>query len=63
MQAVPNKGDYQPLIVVNGVPSWPSEPLYGQLENSGVLEGQDLESYWNAHPPVKKIIFAPRRAI
>jgi uncharacterized protein with NAD-binding domain and iron-sulfur cluster len=55
VQAMPKDGDYQPLIVVKGVPSWPSEPLYGQLHDADALKNRDLESYWDKHPPVKEL--------
>jgi uncharacterized protein with NAD-binding domain and iron-sulfur cluster len=55
VQAIPKNG-YQPLIVVNGVPSWPSEPLYRQLHHPDALKNRNLESYWDKHPPVKDLI-------
>ncbi len=55
VQAEPNQGEYDPLIVVNGVPSWPSEPLYDRLKNGDALKKQDLESYWDTHPPVDRL--------
>jgi uncharacterized protein with NAD-binding domain and iron-sulfur cluster len=52
---------YQPLIDVKGLPSWPKQPLYEQLNEGEYLKatGIDLESYWNgwpdvAHPHLKK---------
>lgn len=50
VQAQPKQGEYQPLIVVKGVPSWPNKPLYGQLKNGDALEQRNLESYWDAGP-------------
>ncbi len=46
-QAVPKAG-FEPLIDVKGVPSWPGEPLYDQLEDGERLKasGIDLESAW-----------------
>ncbi|HTS47062.1 MAG TPA: NAD(P)-binding protein [Bryobacteraceae bacterium] len=55
VQAATNQGEYDPLIVVNGVPSWPSEPLYGQLKNGDALKKHDLESYWGTLPPVDRL--------
>lgn len=45
--------DYEPLYDVKGLPCWPSEPLYEQLEEGADLEedfekhGVDLESWWS----------------
>jgi uncharacterized protein with NAD-binding domain and iron-sulfur cluster len=56
-QATVTTPPYQPLIDVNGLPSWPSVPLYDQL-----LEGErlqdlsiDLESPWSPWTPVETI--------
>ena len=45
---VTGNGEYQPLIEVNNLPSWPSEPDYAQLENGEALkrEGRAFESAW-----------------
>lgn len=41
-------GSYQPLIhAPNGLPCWPNEPLYDQIEDGDHLRGVDLESWWN----------------
>ena len=47
-QASPKSGDYQPLVKVEGIPSWPSEPLYDQLVEGEQLRkaGVNLESAW-----------------
>jgi uncharacterized protein with NAD-binding domain and iron-sulfur cluster len=41
------KGDYEPLVVPNGLPSWPSEPLYDQIVDAQAAElrrrGANLE--------------------
>lgn len=55
VQAEPNQAEYDPLIVINGVPSWPSEPLYDRLQNGEALKKQDLESYWDTHEPVDRL--------
>jgi uncharacterized protein with NAD-binding domain and iron-sulfur cluster len=41
-------GQYQPLTNVNGLPSWPTEPLYDQIVEGEELKrrGVNLESYW-----------------
>lgn len=52
--------EYHPLIDVKGLPCWPSEPLYDQLEDGAALEegwrskGYDLESQWSAWPAASK---------
>lgn len=40
---------YEPLVDVKGLPCWPSEPDWHQLEHGEQLqqEGWDLESYWD----------------
>lgn len=40
-------GGYAPLVPVKGLPCWPSEPRYEQLEEGATLkeQGIDLESY------------------
>jgi len=42
-------GDYDPLILVKGLPCWPSEPLWYQLENGAELKAQgvNFEYDWN----------------
>ncbi len=44
------RGGYDPLIIVNGLPCWPSKPLYDQLVDGERLraEGIDFESYLTA---------------
>jgi len=41
-------GEYDPLILVKGLPCWPSEPLYQQLVEGDALQSEhiDLESFW-----------------
>lgn len=45
-QARVKSGSYAPLVDVKGLPSWPSEPLWDQLEDGDRLkrEGVDFES-------------------
>jgi uncharacterized protein with NAD-binding domain and iron-sulfur cluster len=42
-------GEYDPLLLVQGLPCWPAAPLYDQLQDGDRLResGQNLESYWN----------------
>jgi uncharacterized protein with NAD-binding domain and iron-sulfur cluster len=44
-----NKGEYQPLIDVDGTPCWPVEPLWDQLKNGARLKKAkvDFESFWD----------------
>jgi uncharacterized protein with NAD-binding domain and iron-sulfur cluster len=46
---VNTKGDYDPLVNVNGLPSWPSTPLFDQIEEGERLRdsGCDLEDPWS----------------
>jgi uncharacterized protein with NAD-binding domain and iron-sulfur cluster len=43
------EGEYQPLIDVNGVPCWPSEPDFAQLVDGEAMkaEGRRFESHWD----------------
>lgn len=45
---VKDNRDYHPLYDVKGLPCWPSNPLYDQLEQGDQLKEQNinLESYW-----------------
>ena len=49
---VNTKGDYQPLFTVNGLPCWPTEPFWDQIEDGDAIRDrlakQDvtLESHW-----------------
>lgn len=61
---------YDPLIEVNGLPSWPDRPLFDQLRDGDKLKaasrraraeglatngaGIDLESYWTSWQPVAR---------
>jgi uncharacterized protein with NAD-binding domain and iron-sulfur cluster len=42
-------GEYDPLVDIKGVRSWPARPDYRQLENGAGLEadGWDFESHWD----------------
>jgi uncharacterized protein with NAD-binding domain and iron-sulfur cluster len=42
-------GEYDPLVVIGGLPCWPAAPLYDQLVDGDALRrsDEDLESYWN----------------
>jgi uncharacterized protein with NAD-binding domain and iron-sulfur cluster len=46
---IAGSGEYQPLIDVHGVPSWPAAPDYDQLTNGRVLanEERSFEAVWD----------------
>ncbi|MGZ3451350.1 MAG: NAD(P)-binding protein [Polyangiales bacterium] len=52
-QATP-RGEYRPLVDVNGLPCWPSAPLFDQLLEGAALRDsqQDLEDWWTSWPGV-----------
>lgn len=54
-QATPRNGRYQPLVDVDGLPCWPSEPDHAQLLEGEAIAagGHDLESWWNAWPAME----------
>jgi uncharacterized protein with NAD-binding domain and iron-sulfur cluster len=37
---------YDPLVTIEGLPCFPSEPLYPQIENAEALRGINLESFY-----------------
>ena len=45
-------GEYDPLVVVNDLACWPSEPRYELLKDGAALEasGENLENWWTAWP-------------
>jgi len=47
-------GEYQPLAMIRGVPSWPSAPDLGQLDDGDQLAGAQLESAWA--PPTGDVV-------
>jgi len=49
VQAKVRGGEYQPLVDVHGVPSWPAAPDWGQLVNGAKMrrEGWAFESHWD----------------
>jgi hypothetical protein len=42
-------GEYRPLVDVRGLPCWPSEPDWSQLEGGEAMraEGRELEAHWD----------------
>src|SRR5215469_8757029 len=55
-------GEYQPLVDVNRVPSWPSHPDYAQLANGRVLERQNrnFEAVWEERRSGTKTLLVQR---
>jgi uncharacterized protein with NAD-binding domain and iron-sulfur cluster len=55
-QATVRGGSYRPLYDVEGLPCWPTRPLYEQLEEGEALRagGHDLESWWGSWPGVER---------
>src|SRR4029453_10052296 len=52
-------GDYQPLFAVDGIPCWPSEPLFDQLVEGDELRRQEinLESWWTPwQGPIEELV-------
>ncbi len=59
VQAALESGDeYHPLVDVHGLPSWPAEPDWKQLENGEQLQtaGVDFESFWNPTRSATKVL-------
>ena len=48
VELITDDGQYHPLVDVNGLPCWPSEPLWDQLKDGAALKAQgvDFESYF-----------------
>lgn len=44
-ELAPPSAEYRPLVDVNGVACWPSEPLWSQLAGGDALRARDFESY------------------
>jgi uncharacterized protein with NAD-binding domain and iron-sulfur cluster len=51
-------GEYHPLVNVGGLPSWPAQPDYTQLDDGDRLqrEGWDFESFWDRRKTRTKTI-------
>jgi uncharacterized protein with NAD-binding domain and iron-sulfur cluster len=47
-QATVKSGQYEPLLDVQGLPCWPSQPFFDQLREGDALQAQqiNLESWW-----------------
>ncbi len=53
---VKDGAEYAPLVDVDGLPCWPSAPLYDQLENASALRRRNLESHWDAGSGETKVL-------
>lgn len=62
VQARPQADRYEPLIDVRGLPCWPSEPLWGQLEAGETLraQGREFEAAWDRRCVGSKLLEAGR---
>ena len=51
-QAFARGPEYEPLYDVDGLPCWPSTPLFDRIEGGEALResGENLESWWSAWP-------------
>ena len=58
VQARVKNGEYQPLVEIHKLPSWPSLPDYGQLEDGAAIarEGRAFESAWEERQYGRKIL-------
>ena len=56
--AVKGGGEYQPLVRIKGVPSWPSAPDLTQLEGGDRFQGVEFESAWA--PPTGDLVALER---
>ncbi len=52
---------YDPLVDVNGLPCWPSEPLYAQIAGGERLRGVDLESRWSGWRDAGEVVLEQGR--
>ncbi len=55
---VRNNAEYQPLVDVKGVPSWPSDPDWGQLADGERMKSESwsFESHWDRRRVVQKTL-------
>ena len=55
---VKGDGEYAPLVDVAGLPCWPAQPDFGQLQNGAKLarERRDFESDWDTSCAAKKTL-------
>lgn len=56
-QATPRGGSYDPLVPINGLPCWPSEPRYEALVEGDRLKAEhiDLEAFWTPWQDVAEV--------
>lgn len=53
---------YEPLVTIGGLPCWPSQPDWSQLEGGAALaeQGVDFESHWDEHRAETKVLEVSR---
>ncbi|HXT07448.1 MAG TPA: FAD-dependent oxidoreductase [Roseiarcus sp.] len=51
-------GQYQPLVDIKGLPSWPAQPDFAQLAGGARLQAQDsrFESHWDQRAVARKTL-------
>lgn len=49
-------GEYEPLVDIDGLPCWPSEPRHDQLVGGEGLKGRDFECHWERHKAGSKTL-------
>lgn len=56
------KAAYKPLIEVGGLPCWPSEPIWSQIDDrqAAALAGHDLENWWDQWRGSTRVLEAGR---
>jgi uncharacterized protein with NAD-binding domain and iron-sulfur cluster len=56
--AAGQQGEYQPLVDVRGLPCWPAEPIWDQLQDGARLQaaGVDFESHWDRTSVGRKVV-------
>lgn len=58
VQAEVLEGEYQPLVDVKGLPCWPAEPDFAQLQHGRKLrdEGRQFESIWDQRRSGERVL-------
>ena len=62
LQARVREAEYRPLVDLDGLPCWPSEPDYTQLEDGARMraQGRDFESFWDRRRVATKVLRSNR---
>jgi len=55
-------GEYQPLVTIKGVPCWPAQPDFEQLQDGTAMreDGRDFESHWDRRHVAKTTLQVAR---